>query len=606
MTDDKKTLNLKDLPPFTSALLSMIAAGRKDFDTPGHHSGQFYNLIPEGRFFTSALGTSPFTADISDSSSIIGDPSSHEGVSGQAERLAAETWNSDECFFVLSGTSGSNRIATSALLSDGDLVLFDRNNHKSAWQGALIEAGARAVYLPSERNSHGIIGPIDASSLDEKFLRREAEKLDPDVLKKDRPFRLACLQLATYDGLFLNMKEILKRIGSLCNYILLDAAWAGYENFIPLLKDSAIFTFPLSKDDPGILVTQSVHKQLAGFSMTSQIHKKDSHIKNEKRYLPHDVLNDAFLMHISTSPYFPLFAGLEMNAFIHRKKGKEIWAKAFHSATELKKKLLWETKFFKPFLPDKVYGKKWEDYDTETIMHDISFFTPDEKMGFTKLSSSFVTLDPCKTLIITGSFTDNCHSIPAPLVSLYLESLGITAEKSDFYTLLFLNEPGDTSEKTDYLLSALKEFETAYLENRPMSDFLPAITSKEGEGLKDFCCRFSNLLFTKKAGNLTKALFQKKYFPQCSLSCKNAHDLFVKGKRRKIPLTEAEGHISLENILPYPPGICVLAAGEVWSRTILDYFLFLEEYGKDFPDFLPEILGVHHEDGMPYVWVAAY
>ena len=52
------------------------------------------------------------------------------------------------------------------------------------------------------------------------------------------------------------------------------------------MKDSAVLTFPLGPEDPGILVTQSVHKQLAGFSQTSQIHKKDSHIKGEKRCLP--------------------------------------------------------------------------------------------------------------------------------------------------------------------------------------------------------------------------------------------------------------------------------------------------------------------------------
>lgn len=104
---------------------------------------------------------------------------------------------------------------------------------------------------------------------------------------------------------------ILEKLGPLCDYILFDGAWAGYENFIPLLKDSAVLTFPLGPEDPGILVTQSVHKQLAGFSQTSQIHKKDSHIKGEKRCLPDDILDSAFLMNISTSPYYPLLQGLK-------------------------------------------------------------------------------------------------------------------------------------------------------------------------------------------------------------------------------------------------------------------------------------------------------
>ncbi len=56
--------------------------------------------------------------------------------------------------------------------------------------------------------------------------------LSPAAGKKQRPYRLACLQLSTYDGLFLNARELLRRIGSLCDYILFDAAWAGYENFL--------------------------------------------------------------------------------------------------------------------------------------------------------------------------------------------------------------------------------------------------------------------------------------------------------------------------------------------------------------------------------------
>ena len=318
------------LPPFTKALLDFAKEARDDFCTPGHHSGALFDEIPEGRAFVSALGEGAFTADISDSSSVIGDPSSHEGVSGEAEALAASVYGSDRCFFVLGGTSASNRIAISALVSEGDLILFDRNNHKSASQAALAAAGGLPVYLASERNESGIIGGLTEETLDPVRLRKKAAMLSPAAGKKQRPYRLACLQLSTYDGLFLNASELLRRIGSLCDYILFDGAWAGYENFLPLLQDSAVLTFPLTKDDPGILVTQSVHKQLAGFSMTSQLHKKDSHLRGMTRYLEDDVLQAAFLMHISTSPYYPLLAGLEMNAYLHQKKGKELWQEADH------------------------------------------------------------------------------------------------------------------------------------------------------------------------------------------------------------------------------------------------------------------------------------
>ncbi|MCL7707634.1 ornithine decarboxylase, partial [Enterobacter kobei] len=82
----------------------------------------------------------------------------------------------------------------------------------------------------------------------------------------------------------------------------------------------------LNENDPGILVTQSVHKQQAGFSQTSQIHKKDSHIKGQPRYVSHKRMNNAFMMHASTSPFYPLFAALDINARMHEgNAGRRMW-----------------------------------------------------------------------------------------------------------------------------------------------------------------------------------------------------------------------------------------------------------------------------------------
>lgn len=587
------------LPPFTKALLDFAKEARDDFCTPGHHSGALFDEIPEGRAFVRALGEGAFTADISDSSSVIGDPSSHEGVSGEAEALAASVYGSDRCFFVLGGTSASNRIAISALVSEGDLILFDRNNHKSASQAALAAAGGLPVYLASERNESGIIGGLTEETLDPVRLREKAARLSPAAVKKQRPYRLACLQLSTYDGLFLNARELLRRIGSLCDYILFDGAWAGYENFLPLLQDSAVLTFPLTKDDPGILVTQSVHKQLAGFSMTSQLHKKDSHLRGMTRYLEDDVLQTAFLMHISTSPYYPLLAGLEMNAYLHQKKGKELWQEAAITATELKRSILKRCRFLRPFTAPTVRAASWDAHPTEEILSDPAFFAISPKdtwHGFSHIAENLYLTDPCKVLLVTDP-------LPAPLLSHFLESRHVTVEKSDFHTLLFLIEPGDTKEKQEHLLSLLQECEAAYEANTPMSVFAPHLTCRKGEGLKDFSLRYQDFLCREGAARLTQALFDEDHFPKAALTGRNAHQAFLKGARERVPLLKAKGRVSLEMILPYPPGITVLEPGEVWTDEALSYFLFLQKYKSAFPDFSPEILGVHGNGNDAYVWV---
>lgn len=587
------------LPPFTKALLNFAKEARDDFCTPGHHSSALFEEIPEGRAFVSALGEGAFTADISDSSSVIGDPSSHEGVSGEAEALAASVYGSDRCFFVLGGTSASNRIAISALVSEGNLILFDRNNHKSASQAALAAAGGLPVYLASERNESGIIGGLTEETLDPARLREKAAKLSPDAGKKQRPYRLACLQLSTYDGLFLNAKEILRRIGPLCDYILFDGAWAGYENFLPLLQDSAVLTFPLTKDAPGILVTQSVHKQLAGFSMTSQLHKKDSHLRGMARYLEDDVLQAAYLMHISTSPYYPLLAGLEMNAYLHQKKGTALWQKAAIAATELKKSILKRCRLLRPFTAPMVRAASWETHPTEEILSAPAFFAISPKdtwHGFSHIAENLYLTDPCKVLLTTGP-------LPAPLLSHWLESRHVTVEKSDFHTLLFLIEPSDRQEKCERLLSLFEECETAYEANAPMSSFAPDVTCLPGEGLKDYSLRYMDFLEKEQASRLSQTLFAEDHFPKAALTGRSAHQAFLKGARERVPLPKAKGRISLEMILPYPPGITVLEPGEVWTDEVLSYFLFLQKYSSTFPDFSPEILGVHGNGNDAYVWV---
>lgn len=587
------------LPPFTKALLDFAKEARDDFCTPGHHSGALFEEIPEGRAFVSSLGEGTFAADISDSSSVIGDPSSHEGVSGEAEALAASVYGSDRCFFVLGGTSTSNRIAISALVSEGDLILFDRNNHKSASQAALAAAGGLPVYLASERNESGIIGGLTEETLDPTRLCEKAARLSPAAAKKARPFRLACLQLATYDGLFLDAKEIIRRIGPLCDYILFDGAWAGYENFLPLLCDSAVLTFPLAKDDPGILVTQSVHKQLAGFSMTSQLHKKDSHLRGMARYLEDDVLQAAYLMHISTSPYYPLLAGLEMNAYLHQKKGRELWQKAAITATELKRSILKRCRLLRPFTAPMVRAASWETHPTEEILSDPAFFAISPKdtwHGFSHIAENLYLTDPCKVLLTTGP-------LPAPLLSHWLESRRVTVEKSDFHTLLFLVEPSDRQQKCERLLSLFEECETAYEANAPMSSFAPDVTCLPGEGLKDYSLRYMDFLEKEQASRLSQTLFAEDHFPKAALTGRSAHQAFLKGARERVPLPKAKGRISLEMILPYPPGITVLEPGEVWTDEVLSYFLFLQKYSSTFPDFSPEILGVHGNGNDAYVWV---
>src|SRR5882672_7580192 len=388
------------LPPFFGGLVAYDAEANIAFDCPGHQGGQFYRKSPAGQLFFKHFGEQIFRNDLCNADVDLGDLLIHVGPAVDAQRHAAQVFGADRTYFVLNGTSTSNKIVTNAVLKRGDLVLFDRNNHKSLHQGALVQAGAIPIFLPTARNAFGMIGAVDWDAWDEPYIREQI-RTNPLVTDANRhlgarPFRLACIQLATYDGTVYNVEKVLEKIGALCEYVLWDEAWIGYNAFHPLFEHhSPMRLTGLGPEMPGLFSTQSVHKQLAGFSQASQIHKRDEHIRGQKRFITHKRFNESFLMHASTSPFYPLFASLDVNAKVHEGPGGEmLWDRCIELGIETRKKFrefgryyartgrnAEEQWFFDPFVPDVVTirGSRftgglthvaWEDVPTEVIKRE--------------------------------------------------------------------------------------------------------------------------------------------------------------------------------------------------------------------------------------------
>ncbi len=313
------------VPPFLLGLVNYADQDDLVFDTPGHHNGRFYDRHPAGKVLRNFFGDNYFRADTSDCVTELGDMMNHTGSPLDAEQQAAKAFNADKVYFCTNGTTSANTICTTALLDEGDLVLFDRNNHKSIYNSALVMTGAKPVYLPTDRNADGLIGPLTAKALDENYIRAEIAKVDPEKAKLDRPFRLAVLQLETFDGIFYDAKLLLEKLGKLCDYILFDCAWGGYEQFVDVLRPLSPLQQTYRPDDPGILITQSVHKQQAGVGQASQILKKDSHLKGQKRYVDHKHFNHAYMKYVTTSYSYPVYASMVANAAMAASPAVNTW-----------------------------------------------------------------------------------------------------------------------------------------------------------------------------------------------------------------------------------------------------------------------------------------
>ena len=590
------------LPPFFGALENYVKEGFAQFDCPGHQGGAFFRRHPAGREFTHFFGENLFRADLCNADVSMGDLLIHEGAPCAAQQAAAKVYHADKTYFVLNGTSASNKVVLNALLAPGDLVLFDRNNHKSCHHGALLQAGATPIYLETARNGYGFIGGIDDHCFEENYLRDLVREVAPDRADEKRPFRLAVIQLGTYDGTIYNARQVVDRIGHLCDYILFDSAWVGYEQFIPMMKDCSPLLLELGPDDPGIFVTQSVHKQQAGFSQTSQIHKKDSHIKGQPRYCPHKRLNNAFMMHASTSPFYALFAALDVNARMHAgESGRKLWADCVRVTIEARKALLGCCHYIKPFIPPMVDGHPWASYPTETIATDIRFFAFDPKAKwhhFEGYAEHQYFVDPCKFMLTTPGIDmetgdyDN-FGIPATI-----RENGIVPEKCDLNSILFLMTPAENPAKMQHLIMQIARFEAFVDQDAPLADVLPSIYKQNesryrGYTIRQLCQEMHDFYKSNHVKDLQKAMFRKAQFPKRAMEPQATNYEFIRGHAELIALEKAEGRIAAEGGLPYPPGVLCVVPGEVWGGAVLKYFLALEEGINRFPGFAPELQGVY-------------
>lgn len=615
-------------PPFFGAMVDYAEQGNQLWTCPGHNGGVFYRKSPVGQVFVEHLGEAVFRNDLDNSVVELGDLLVHEGPARQAEIEAAKIFGAERTYFVLNGTSTSNKIALSAIVAPGDLVLFDRNNHKAAVHGALLLSGGIPIYLETTRNAQGLIGPIAPHALDEARIR-DAIRACPLVADKaaaevPRPFRALVLEQCTYDGTIYNAGMLLEKLGPLCEYILFDEAWAGFMKFHPLFAGHFAMGLELKEGDPGIIATQSTHKQLAGFSQASQIHVRDSHMQGRARVEPRR-FNELYMLHYSTSPFYPLFASLDVGAQMMKgRAGQVLWDDTIRLGIEIRKKLRALAKgyaasakttddawFFDPFVPDEFDGAPWEDAPTDRLASDPAAWvlTPGAAWhGFPGLTPGYAMTDPNKLTLITpgfdratGAYTE--HGIPAPILAEFLRERRIVPEKNDLNSILFLLTPGLEESKAGTLLAALVAFKSLHDANAPLEAALPDFARHQaarygGMGLRDLCRELHDFYRRHDASRLQREVFMTAHLPEQVAAPRAAWEEMLRNNIDYIPLAQLEGRIAATLALVYPPGIGLIVPGERYgaaAKPLLDYLRMVEEGSNLFPGFDAEIQGIYRE-----------
>ena len=590
-------------PPFFKALVDYAQDGSYSWHCPGHSGGVAFLKSPIGRMFHQFFGENMLRADVCNSVEELGQLLDHTGPIAQSERNAARIFNADHCFFVTNGTSTSNKMVWHHAVAPGDVVVVDRNCHKSILH-AIIMTGAVPVFMRPTRNQYGIIGPIPQSEFSPAAIKKKiaANPLLKDVDAKTVKPRILTLTQSTYDGVLYNTETIKHSLDGYIDTLHFDEAWlphAAFHRFYGTFHSMGK-NRPRPKDQL-VFATQSTHKLLAGLSQASQVLVQDS----VERKLDRSLFNEAYLMHSSTSPQYAIIASCDVAAAMMEAPGgpalvEESIAESMDFRRAMRKvekdygKKDW---WFTVWGPDKI-AKEGIGKSSEWILEAGAKWH-----GFGDLAEGFNLLDPIKCTIITpgldmsGKFATT--GIPASIVTKFLAEHGVIVEKTGLYSFFIMFTIGITKGRWNTLLTALQQFKDDYDRNQPLWRILPEFCAAhpryERMGLRDLSQSIHQMYAKGDIARLTTEMYLSDLQPAMKPS--DAFAYIAHRKTERVPIDELEGRITTSLLTPYPPGIPLLIPGERFNKKIVDYLKFTREFNAAFPGFDTDVHGLVESDG---------
>ncbi len=609
------------LPPFFGALVEFANTYEYSMHTPGHAGGTAFRKTAVGKAFYDFYGENLFRTDLSVSVAELGSLLDHSGRVDASERNAARIFGAETTFFVLNGTSTANQIVAHSAIVAGDVVLADRNCHKSL-NYALTVTDAIPVYLRPVRNGYGIIGPIPASALGPGSVTESIAAHPLASLAKDSAPVYAVVTNSTYDGLCYDAGQVTELLGQSVPRIHFDEAWFAYGAFNPLYRDRCAMKVAVDAKSPTLFATQSTHKLLAAFSQASMIHVRSS----ERAPVDASRFNEAYMMHASTSPFYPMIAVLDVAAaMLDGPGGATLTGESIGEAIEFRKRVRslaqaitqrdgtdgWFFDVWQPeTVKDPVTGVQhaFADAPDELLSTDPGCWTLQPEAawhGFGAIADGFCMLDPIKVTItmpgmdVTGAFAQ--RGIPAQIVTMFLDEQRIEIEKTGDYILLVLFSIGMTKGKWGTLLDGLLGFKRAYDENTPLSVALPKLAAAKPEryaglGLADLCADMHDALRSSRMPALLDSAFDA--LPEAKLTPADAYRRLVRGRSERLALAAMAERTATVMVVPYPPGIPILMPGESAGAAdgpLLEYLAALEAFDKRFPGFEHDIHGVERD-----------
>ncbi len=596
--------------------LGIIRGIRERFDTPFFTALREYSQKPTGIFhampisrgnsvfksrwikdFGEFYGRNMFLAETSSTTGGLDSLLQPTGPLKKAQEMAAQTYGAQRTFFVTNGTSTANKIVLQAIIEPGDLVLIDRDCHKSHHYGMVL-AGAYPVYLDSYPiEEYSMYGAVPLRSIKEKLLQlKEAGRLDK--------VKMLLLTNCTFDGLVYNVEKVMQEILAIKPdmIFLWDEAWFAFAGFTYIYKQrTGMFVakklfnkyrsdaykkdykehiknldkgeIPSMPDPEKVKIrvysTQSTHKTLSSFRQGSMVHIWDEEFrkKSENTFL------EAYMTHTSTSPNYQMLASLDVGRRQVEFEGYEMVEKSIEMAMVLRAKVnnnpqlnkYFDVLTVKDFIPDEFRESGLDEYyDTVTGWNRME--TAWEKDEF--------MLDPTKVTLFIGRTGVDGDTFKNEYL---MDQFNIQINKTSRNTVLFMTNIGTTRGSVAYLTNALLKI------SEQLDEKFRSLNSREIEinqdrihslinevpPLPDFSCFHSSFRAVPNVpgGNIRDAFF---------MAYNEENYEYISLKECKTALEEDRELVASTFVIPYPPGFPVLVPGQVVSNEIINFMLALD------------------------------
>ncbi len=608
------------LEQFMEQHLSILKGVRARFETPFFDALRRFSAKPTGVFhalpiargksmssghwardFLDFYGPNIFMAETSATSGGLDSLLQPRGPIKHAQDLAARAFGARQTFFVTNGTSTANKIVVQALVEPGDIVLVDRECHKSHHY-ALVLAGALPIYLDSySLPQYSIYGAVPLAEIERKLQElKDASKLNR--------VRMLILTNCTFDGITYDPQRVMERVLAIKPdmIFLWDEAWFAYGRFTPTLRQRTAMDAaaclrhkyrglsspaPTSQEDAAtdtdagshasepqidrdkirirVYATQSTHKTLTSFRQGSMIHVYDEDFEQKAK----DSFNEAFMTHTSTSPNYQVIASLDVGRRQVELEGFEMVEQTIGLAMTFRQQVsenLEIARFFSVLRPHDMIP-------TEHRASGITYYY-DTEGGWGPLrhayrSDEFV-LDPTRVTLYIGATGMDGDTFRHLLMDKY----DIQINKTSRNTVLFMPNIGTTRGDIAYLVDVLVQISNELADRLSVESkagLLRHTTRVEGlaDGppLPDFS-RFHNSFkpdsLPTAEGDLRRAYFlayDENKLDHIGLDMETLGE--IKAGRE---------YVSAAFITPYPPGFPVLVPGQVLSPQIVAYLLELD------------------------------